>query len=196
MAQSHSVGISETAGYVPESRVDMTEAAARFKVTSEFLSNKTGFVSLARRGAEETACDMAEAAVRALRDQASVRDSKLLAVVTQNAGRASIPHLSAELHARLDLPEDVAAFDIGLACSGWVYGISIVRAFMESNGINRGLLVSVDAYSAIIDETNRDTAMLFGDAASATILTNERPLWRIGKSNFGTAGKFSLPLCG
>ena len=73
MAQFLSIGIGESAGYVPEGRIDTIAAAARFGVTSEFINNKTGFVALARRGANETACDMAEAAVRALRDQVAVR---------------------------------------------------------------------------------------------------------------------------
>lgn len=194
MALSRSIGVRETAGYIPKGRVNVVDAAARFGVTAEFVHNKTGFAVLSRRDADETTCDMAEIAVRSLCDQDSVRAAKFLAVVTQNAGRASIPHLSAELHARLGLPTDVAAFDLGLACSGWVYGVSIARGFMELNGINRGLLVTVDAYSTVIDEADRDTALLFGDAAAATLLTNEVPHWRIGKTVFGTDGSLANTL--
>ena len=59
---------------------------------------------------------------------------------------------------------------------------------MEANAIEEGLLITVDPYSRMINVNDRDTSVLFGDAASATILTCRRPRWRLGRSVFGTDG--------
>jgi 3-oxoacyl-[acyl-carrier-protein] synthase-3 len=59
---------------------------------------------------------------------------------------------------------------------------------MEANGIEEGLLVTADPYSKICSPDDRDTAMLFGDAAAATLLTKRNPIWRLGRAVFGTDG--------
>jgi len=51
-----------------------------------------------------------------------------------------------------------------------------------------GLLVTADPYSKIVSPDDRDTAMLFGDAATATMLTRSKPVWRLGRAVFGTDG--------
>jgi 3-oxoacyl-[acyl-carrier-protein] synthase III len=88
----------------------------------------------------------------------------------------------------LDLPEAVAAFDVSLGCSGWVCGLSIAKSSMEANHIDYGMLVSADPYSKIIDEGDKNTLLLFGDAATATVLSRN-PTWQIGRFVFATAGK-------
>ena len=129
-------------------------------------------------------------AVRQLaeKDALLLKRIRLLVVVTQNPDFQGLPHTSALLASKLELSKEVAAFDVGLGCSGWVYGISVAAGFMEANAIEEGLLISVDPYSRIIDVNDRDTSVLFGYASSPTILTCRRPRWRLGRSVFGTDG--------
>ena len=82
----------------------------------------------------------------------------------------------------------MAAFDVSLGCSGWVYALSIAKSFMEANHINFGLLVTADPYSKIVDPQDRNTSLLFGDAATATLL-GRNPTWQIGRFVFGTDGR-------
>lgn len=58
---------------------------------------------------------------------------------------------------------------------------------MEANGLKRGLLFTADPYSKVIDPGDKDTAMLFGDAAAVTLL-GEVPAWNAGKFVFGSRG--------
>jgi 3-oxoacyl-[acyl-carrier-protein] synthase-3 len=88
------------------------------------------------------------------------------------------------------LPSACAAFDISLGCSGYVYGLSVAKAFMESNGLRRGLFFTADPYSKVIDHSDKDTALLFGDAATVTVL-DDTPTWEIGRFRFGTDGTAS-----
>ena len=109
--------------------------------------------------------------------------------ITQNPD-LNIPHTSALIQSEFNLPESCACFDISLGCSVYVYGLSIAKSFMESNGLENGLLFTSDPYSKIIDPGDKNTSMLFGDAATVTYLS-DKPKYTFGEFTFGTIGKES-----
>ena len=111
----------------------------------------------------------------------------MVIVVTQNGDEEGLPHTAAIVQHKLGLPTHVAAFDISLGCSGYVYGIYALKGFMEAAGLKNGLLITADPYSKIVDPEDRNTTMLFGDAATATWMCDGAP-WQLGKSKFGTDG--------
>jgi len=111
-----------------------------------------------------------------------------LAVVTQNGDGEGLPHTSAIVQAKMGLPKTIAAFDVSLGCSGYVYGLHVLKGFMESAGLKNGVLVTADPYSKIIDSGDKNTSLLFGDAATATWL-GYSPSWLIGPALFGTDGE-------
>jgi len=184
------IGIADIAGYVPEGRVNLEERLEQFGVTRSFLEEKTGSLQVAVKNEGQETSDLAEAAVRALAErQAGLLERvEMLVLVTQNPDGYGLPHTSAILHGRLGLLDSVAAFDVSLGCSGWVYGLSIAKSFMESNGLHHGLLVTADPYSKVVDPEDRNTALLFGDAATATLLSDDGVEWDIGRFVFGTDG--------
>jgi 3-oxoacyl-[acyl-carrier-protein] synthase-3 len=196
MKAARPVGIKAVAAYVPAGRQDLSAELARYGVSLDFLREKTGCLTLARKLPEQDTSDLAVEALRALESGHAgvLRNAGLLIVVTQNGDNAGLPHASALVHGKLELGPDVAAFDISLGCSGWVYGLSIAKAFMEANGIEEGLLVTADPYSKIIDPHDRDTALLFGDAATATWLSANEPVWLPGVFAFGTDGSRAADL--
>lgn len=184
------VGICALSSYVPPARVDLGEVAVRFGVNEDFLDKKTGYRRLARKAPEQDTSDLAAHAVQPLFDTRPWLRERigLLVVVTQNPDVRGLPHTAAILHAKLGLGPAVAAFDISLGCSGWVYGLSLAAAFMEANAIDHGLLVTADPYSKVLDPADKNTALLFGDAATATLLGREAVRWNLGKFVFGTDG--------
>src|SRR5262249_8841624 len=184
------IGILSIHSYVPEARLDAMELSSDFGPSEDFIRDKTGFRTLSRRADGEDTSHLAERAARAALSMHPGLAQKLglLVVVTQTPDGYGLPQVSAIVHGRLDLPESVAAFDISLGCSGWVYGLSVAKSFMESNDLACGILVTADPYSKIIDPKDRNTLLLFGDAATATVLCRN-PTWRIGRFVFGTAGR-------
>jgi len=116
-----------------------------------------------------------------------ISDIDVAILVTQNPDR-NIPHSSAEIHGKLNMSETTACFDISLGCSGYVYALSVIQSFMQSNNFKEGLLFTCDPYSKIMDKNDRNTELLFGDAASVTLLS-ENPKYTSGKFLFGTIGK-------
>ncbi|MDQ7732082.1 ketoacyl-ACP synthase III [Halomonas sp. SpR1] len=183
------IGIKAISSYIPENKVDNIEQALAFSESSEFIINKIGALYLPRMGESEDTSDIATKAVLNL-----IRDSELsldkidvIAVVTQNGDGAGLPHTSAIVQSKLGLKENIAAFDISLGCSGYVYGLSIVKGLMEQADLKNGILITADPYSKIIDRSDRTTSLLFGDAATATWM-GEDAIWNLQKPLFSTDG--------
>lgn len=183
------IGITGIGTYLPEGRISNFDRLEKFDTDEDFIRNKIGILEVSVKGEDEDTSDLGVKAFRDLESKMPIDKSKIevLIVVTQNPD-TNIPHTSAIVHKKLELPENCAAFDISLGCSGFVYGLSIIKSFMESNGFTTGVLITSDPYSKIIDEDDKNTSFLFGDGATATLMTDS-PVFNIGKFTFGTIGK-------
>jgi len=164
--------ITAIASYVPGLYEDNLQKQEKFNVDREFILNKLGVRRVSRKGEAEDTSDMCVKAFHALPEEDRPERTDCIVVCTQNPDGGGIPHVSAIVHGKLGLEEDCACFDIALGCSGYVYSLSILQSFMESNGFATGLLFTADPYSKIIDPDDKNTAMLFGDAATVTVLKN------------------------
>lgn len=96
-------------------------------------------------------------------------DIGLLVFVSQSSDYC-LPATAALLQQRLGLSTGTIAFDIGLGCSGYVYGLAIASSLMNSCHIKKALLLSGDISSATTAPEDKSTRPLFGDAGSATLL--------------------------
>lgn len=184
------IGIKSIASYVPTEGVDNYAQGAKFGKDEEFIFGKIGSTFLPRKeDAQETSDLCVEAAnvLFANNPQLKREDIDVVIVVTQNGDEEGLPHTAAIVQDKLGLSTSVAAFDISLGCSGYVYGIYAIKGFMEATGLKNGLLITADPYSKIVDPEDRNTTMLFGDAATATWM-GEDASWQLGKARFGTDG--------
>lgn len=156
---------------------------------ASFIRDKVGLKTRYVLGDAETGVSLAAQACQRLFGAESLRpsDVDLLVFVTQNPDR-QIPQNSAILAGQLGLSVDLAAFDISLGCSGYVYALSIVEAFLAATGRNHALLVTCDPYSRIIAREDLSTNAIFGDAATVTWISREGSRTRSGLFDFGTDG--------
>lgn len=184
------IGIKAIASYVPTSRIDNIEQGKRFGESESFIREKIGARWITRKRTNEETSDLALQALQSLLKKSGLSKDSIdaLVVITQNGDGAGLPHTSAILQAKAGIPSSVAAFDVSLGCSGYVYGISIVKGFLETSGFKNALLVTADPYSKVISPDDRVTALLFGDAATATWI-GEQGNWSIGIPLFGTDGR-------
>lgn len=81
-----------------------------------------------------------------------------------------LPATACLLQQRLGLGKQCAAFDVGLGCSGYVYGLWLAASLLSGMGQGRALLVAGDTTSRTMDPDDRSVAPLFGDAATVTAL--------------------------
>ena len=156
----------------------------------ELITRRLGVVRrhIARPG--ETALDLGFQACRQLFEtHADLRQSiDTLIFCTQSADYILPPNATV-LHGRLDLPQGVAALDINLACSGFVYAVNIARSMIRSSAARHVLLVAGDTYSKYINKSDRSARVLFGDGAAATWIAPAAEGLRIGAAMCGTSGR-------
>ncbi|MGH6930942.1 MAG: ketoacyl-ACP synthase III [Dongiaceae bacterium] len=184
------IGIGAIACEIPEARASNRDLMSRFGVDENFLVQKIGVLERAIMPIDSKTSDLCIAAAQRLFATGIVRprDVQCVVVVTQNPDGSGLPHTSAIVHGALGLDLHCSTFDISLGCSGYVHALSIVGSFMAANELTSGLLFTADPYSKVVDPADRDTAMLFGDAGTVTLLTAD-PIWKIGKFDFGTSGE-------
>jgi 3-oxoacyl-[acyl-carrier-protein] synthase-3 len=110
------------------------------------------------------------AAERLFQESGTERDGIDALVFVSQTPDYILPATSCCLHERLKLSKECASFDIGLGCSGYVYGLWVVANMIASGGIRRALLLVGDTSSKLASPEDRSVALLFGDAGSATLL--------------------------
>jgi 3-oxoacyl-[acyl-carrier-protein] synthase-3 len=183
------IGISAVASYYAPDKISNYDRMEKFAINESFIEKKIGIKNIRVVDGKIAASDMCVLAYENLEKKTKIDKSAIdcLIVVTQNPDY-NIPHTSAIVHGKLDMPENCACFDISLGCSGFVYGASAIKSFMEENGFKNGLLFTSDQYSRVIDPDDKNTSLLFGDAAAVTLFT-DNPVYTLGKMSFGTIGK-------
>lgn len=136
---------------------------------------------------DETASDLAVKAANKLftENKISPKEIDFLIFCTQGPDYF-MPSTSCIIQDRLGIPTTAGAFGIDLGCSGFVYGIAISNSIVESGLANNVLLLTADTTSKYIHQNDKNLA-LFGDGASATIISKEG-IARVGKFELGTDG--------
>lgn len=183
------LGIQDVAVYIPPTQVDNLAQGSRHDTDSDFVLEKIGARVLPRLGDEETVTMACKQAFARLLEKTTLDPSEIecIVVCTQNPDRGGIPHTSALVHAAINAPETSACFDVGLGCSGYVYCLQLVASFMQMQGMRKGLLFTCDPYSKILDADDKNTSLLFGDAATVTLIS-DKPKLVSNNVKFATRG--------
>jgi len=188
------IGIENIGVYIPGNFKSNYERKDAFGIDDFFIEEKIGVRQVSVKYDMEDTSDLCLKAWEALQAKRPVNVAEIdcLVVVTQNPD-SNIPHVSAKVHGLAELNESCACFDISLGCSGYVYALSVIESYMRQNEFRKGLLFTCDPYSKVVDQNDKNTALLFGDAASVTLLGDD-PVWAAKKYTFGTIGKSNQEL--
>ena len=143
----------------------------------------------------ETALDLAQKACENLfiKYKIDKEDVDYILYCTQSPDY-NLPNNVSILHQRLNLRNDIASLEYNQGCSGYIYGLSLSKALITSNLAKKVLLVTSDTYTKYIDNDDRANKTIFGDGATATLLTSNE-VEKFGEFIFGTDGKGSSNLC-
>jgi len=162
--------IAGTGSYVPERILTNADLEKLVETSDEWIRTRTGVVERHVCREDESTSTLAfEAALKAM-EAARVGpldlDLILVATITPDM---FFPSTACLLQERLGAT-NAAAFDILAACSGFIYGLAIADAFLHSGAYRTILLIGAETLSKIVDWQDRNTCILFGDAAGAAIL--------------------------
>jgi 3-oxoacyl-[acyl-carrier-protein] synthase III len=132
----------------------------------EWIVERTGIRE--RRWSDEGPAGLAAKAARQALEMANLQPSDIdLLVVATCSPEFILPGTSAIVQNELGLT--CGAFDLGAACSGFMYSMVAAHGFLNM-GMNRILIIGSEQLSRIIDKTDRNTAILFGDGAGAAVI--------------------------
>ena len=149
-------------------------AAMGIETSHDWIFERSGIVERHIGRDDETTCSMAATAARAAMEKAGVHAGQLDAIVLSTATPDRwLPSTAVDLQAELGATR-AAAFDIGAACSGWLYGMTVAEGMIATGVAETILVVGSEKMSSIVDWKDRATCVLFGDGAGAVILQRSR----------------------
>jgi len=158
--------------YVPERILLNSDLEKMVDTTDEWIVKRTGIKERHIAAEDEVTSDMgAKACELALsRSGVSKEEIDLVLCATVTPDYFNMPSTACVISDKLGI-RDVQAFDISAACSGFVYLLSVAKAFIESGMKKNVLIVGAEKFSSIVDYTDRNTCILFGDGAGAAVIS-------------------------
>jgi 3-oxoacyl-[acyl-carrier-protein] synthase-3 len=138
--------------------------------TDEWIVKRTGISERHIAAADEYTSDMGVKAAQLAIERSGVSKDEidLVLCATVTPDYFNMPSTACIISDKLGI-KDVQAFDISAACSGFVYLLSVAKAFIESGMKKNVLVVGAEKFSSIVDYTDRSTCILFGDGAGAAM---------------------------
>lgn len=158
--------------YVPQKVMTNKDFEAIVETTEEWITKRTGIEERHIASPDEATSDLAyEAAKVAIARSGIAPESiDMIVVATITPDHFCMPSTACIVADKLGL-KNITAFDISAACTGFVYALSIAKAFIESGMKKNVLIVGAETLSRIVDYTDRTTCVLFGDGAGAAVIS-------------------------
>ena len=168
----HNIGISAISACVPK-RISKNSDLGYLVPPEEIEKTINSIGIREKRIADKdvTSSDLCYKAARLLIEDNQIDPLEIDALIfVSQTSDYHQPATSPILQNRLGLTKNTLCFDVNLACSGYVYGLSIAYAFASQNGINKVLLLDGETMSKIVSPYDKESVPLFGDAGTATLI--------------------------
>ena len=197
--------IVSTGRYVPDRVLTNADLERMVDTSDAWITERTGIKQ--RRIAEDClgAAEMGARAARVAMARAGVEPGEVdLIVVSTATPDRLLPSTACDMQALLGA-DNAVAFDLGAACSGWLYGLSTAEGFIASGRAEIALVVATEKMSSIVDWSDRETCVLFGDGAGAAVVrpangrrgilsSYHRSDGRLGNLLYRPAGGAAIPM--
>lgn len=164
------VHITGTGSYLPKRVVANDELAEKLDTTDEWIYSHSGIRNRHIGAENESASSMAAHAARAALDAAGLTADQigLIIVASSSSDYHSFPSTACLVQEAIGA-KNAAAFDLQAACTGFIYALEAARGMMQFNPCPT-LVIGAEIMSRIVDWTDRNSCILFGDAAGAVVL--------------------------
>ena len=163
------VGILGTGSYVPEKIMTNDDLARIVDTNDEWITVRTGIKERRIADENEATSDLAfRAAEKAIEDAGIDKNEIDLVIVATMTPDYGTPSTAALVQDKLGI--NAAAFDLGAACTGFVYAYSTGHSFIAAGLYKKVLVIGAETMSRVVDWTDRGTCILFGDGAGAVVL--------------------------
>ena len=167
---SRKAKITGIGSYLPAEIISNNELSKTLDTSDEWITTRSGIKQRHRAAEGEATSDIAlQAAQAALRDAGITAQDIDLIIVSTTTPDLTFPATAALVQKKLGINHG-AAFDVQAVCSGFVYGLSVASAMVETGQAQRVLLIGAETMTRLLDWEDRTTAVLFGDGGGAVVL--------------------------
>lgn len=163
--------ITAVQGYVPEDILSNADLEKMVDTTDEWIRSRTGIEE--RRILKEPGkgtSDMAAEAVKGLLKKRGITADEIDLLICATVTPDMVFPATANVITDKIGAKNAWGFDVGAACSGFIYALTVGSKFIETGAHKKVVVVGADKMSAIIDYTDRSTCVIFGDGAGAVLL--------------------------
>ncbi|MUU23509.1 ketoacyl-ACP synthase III [Helicobacter pylori] len=169
--------LKSIAMHVPSGRVKNAEFQQFLDTSDEWIEKRTGIKERRFASNEEKSSDLGVIAAKQAIERARLtpKDIDLVVVATLSPDFLAMPSTACVLSAKLGI-ENKPAFDISAACTGFIYLLSVAKAYVESGMYENVLIVGAEKTSSVLDFKDRGTCILFGDGAGACVIGRTKHL--------------------
>ena len=182
-------GIVGVGKYLPNNVLTNADLEKMVDTTNEWIVTRTGIKQRRIASDNEATSDMAvKAAKSALKNAGMTPQDIDLIIVATITPDMFFPSTACLVQHKLGA-RNVPAFDISVACSGFIYGLTIANQFVKGGLYKNALVIAAEKMSAITDWQDRSTCVLFGDGAGAAVLSEVEDGGILGAS-LGADGSF------
>lgn len=183
-----SVGITGLGSCVPDNVVTNEDISKLVETSDEWIVSRTGIRERRIADADTASSDLAsKAAEIALKDAGIKAEEIDLIIVATATPDYAFPSTAAMVQKNLGAAK-AAAFDMSVGCSGFVYGVVTGANFISSGMYKKVLVIGAEILSKVVDWTDRNTCILFGDGAGACVLESCDESFGILASELGSDG--------
>ncbi len=170
ISSSSSIGIVALGMYVPPKIVTNADFEARLETTADWIESRTGIRQRHYSEADVFTSDLGVAAVQSIldRDPDALKDVDVV-ICSSATPDAMFPSTAALIAGQVGLA-GAGAFDLSAACSGFVYGLNMAQGLILSGTARRVLVIGGEVLTKIVDQENRNNAILFADGAGAAVV--------------------------
>ena len=164
------VSIIGTGSYLPEKVLTNAELEKTVETSDEWITTRTGIRERRIAAEDETTSDLAsKAALCAMENAGITADEIDLIIVATITPDMFFPSTACFVQTKIGAKK-AACFDVGAACAGFLYALEIAQQFITSHTYDTILVIGAEKLSSIVDWTDRNTCVLFGDGAGAAVL--------------------------
>jgi len=175
MIEKYNAKISGTGMYVPEKILNNFDLEKIVDTSDEWIKVRTGMSERHIASEDQATSDLAyNASVKAL-ENAGMKAKELdLIIIASISNDHAFPSTACLVQDKLGV-KNFPAFDISAGCTGWIYAANIAKQYIENGTAKNILVVGVEILSKITNWQDRNTCVLFGDGAGATIISRAEP---------------------
>ncbi len=161
-----------TGGYLPSKIVSNGDLAKIVDTSDEWIQTRTGIKQRHFAADDEHTSDMATAAAKEALQAAGLAPSDIDGIIVATCTPDIIfPSTAALVQNKLGITGSVAAFDVQAACSGFVQALATADGLIRAGTLNNVLVIGAEKLSRLLDFSDRNICVLFGDGAGAVVLS-------------------------